>query len=68
MIKNDIIIIDNKLKGDDHMKKINDVYLEETDNNEYKVKEFNEEKKMFYISTYTLDELEMYFNIKKEDL
>ena len=50
------------------MIKINGVYLEKTDNNEFKGKEWNKEKEMFYISTYTEDELEMFFNIKREDL
>ena len=50
------------------MKKINGVYLEKINNDEFKVKEWHEEKKMFYISTYTTDELEIFFNIKKEDL
>ena len=66
--KSDIILIDNKLKGDDHMMKVNDIYIEKLENDQYKVKEWNEKKKMFYISTYTSDEIEMYFNIKKEDL
>lgn len=35
---------------------------------EYLVKEWNAEKQMFYVSTYTSDEIEMYFDIKKEDL
>ena len=68
MRKNDIILIDNKLKGDDHMIKVNNVYIEKLENNEYKVKEWNTEKEMFYISTYTADELEMFFNIKREEL
>lgn len=50
------------------MKKINGIYLEKIENDQYKVKEWNKEKEMFYISTYTEDELEMYFNIKREDL
>lgn len=50
------------------MKKINGVYLEKLENDQYKVKEWNTEKQMFYISTYTEDELEIFFNIKKEDL
>ena len=68
MRKNDIILIDNKLKGDDNMMKINGIYLEKLDNNEYKVKEWHEEKQIFYIANYTKDELEIFFNIKKEDL
>ena len=50
------------------MEKINDIYIEKLDNNEYKVKEWNAEKGCFYVANYTSDELEMYFNIKKEDL
>lgn len=34
----------------------------------YLVKEWNEEKQMFYVATYTSDELSIHFNIKKEDL
>ena len=34
----------------------------------YLVKEWNAEKGCCYVATYTSDELEMYFNIKKEDL
>ena len=66
--KSDIILIDNKLRGDDHMKKINGIYLEKINDDEFKVKEWNTEKKMFYIANYTKDELEIFFNIKKEDL
>ena len=66
--KSDIIIIDNKLKGDDHMKKINGIYLEKINDDEFKVKEWNEEKGCYYIANYTKDELEIFFNIKKEDL
>ena len=68
MRKSDIIFIDNKLRGDDNMMKINDIYLEKINDDEFKVREWNTEKKMFYISTYTADELEIFFNIKKEDL
>lgn len=50
------------------MKKINGIYLEKINDDEYKVREWNTEKEMFYISTYTEDELEMFFNIKREDL
>lgn len=50
------------------MKKINGIYLEKINDDEYKVKEWNKEKEMFYISTYTADELEIFFNIKREDL
>ena len=66
--KSDIIIIDNKLKGDDYMMKVNDIYIEKLENDQYKVKEWNTEKQMFYIANYTKDELEIFFNIKKEDL
>ena len=50
------------------MIKVNNVYIEKLENDQYKVKEWNTEKQMFYISTYTADELEMFFNIKREDL
>ena len=50
------------------MIKVNNVYIEKLENDQYKVKEWNTEKEMFYISTYTEDELEMFFNIKREDL
>lgn len=50
------------------MKKINGIYLEKINDDEYKVKEWNKEKEMFYISTYTADELEIFFKIKREDL
>ena len=66
--KSDIILIDNKLKGDDHMMKVNDIYIEKLENDQYKVKEWNKEKEMFYVASYTADELEMFFNIKREDL
>ena len=65
--KRDIIIIDNKSKGDDHMVKVNNVYIEKINDELYLVKEWHEEKEMFYIASYTKDELEM-FNIKIEDL
>ena len=50
------------------MMKINGIYLEKINDDEFKVREFNEKKKMFYIANYTKDELEIFFNIKKEDL
>ena len=48
------------------MMKVNDIYIEKISEELYLVKEFNEEKKMFYTANYTKDELEMFFNIKKE--
>ena len=50
------------------MIKVNNVYIEKLENDQYKVKEWNTEKEMFYISTYTADVLEMFFNIKREEL
>lgn len=50
------------------MEKINDIYIEKLDNDEYLVKEFNEEKGCYYVASYTDDEIECFFDIKKEDL
>ena len=50
------------------MIKVNNIYIEKLENDQFKVKEWNKEKEMFYISAYTEDELEMFFNLKREDL
>ena len=68
MRKNAIIIIDNKLKGDDNMIKFNDVYIEKINDELYLVKEWNTEKGCYYVANYTKDELEIFFNIKRENL
>ena len=49
------------------MMKVNDIYIEKLENDQYKVKEWNKEKEMFYVANYTKDEIEINFNIKKED-
>ena len=70
MRKNDIILIDNN-KEVVHMEfiKINEqLFIKKINDELYLVKEFNEEKKMFYVANYTKDEIFIYFNINKEDL
>ena len=69
MRKSDIIIlIDNKLRGDDHMVKVNDIYIKKISDELYLVKEFNEEKGCFYVANYTSDEIFIFFNINKKEL
>ena len=49
------------------MIKVNDVYIEKISEELYLVKEYNTKKQMFYTSSYTEDEIKMYFlDIKKE--
>lgn len=50
------------------MKKVNNIYIEKLENDQYKVKEWNKEKGCYYVASYTSDEIFIYFNIKKEDL
>ena len=50
------------------MKKINGIYLEKINDDEFKVKEWNTEKGCFYVASYTEDEIYIYFNINKEEL
>ena len=48
------------------MEKVNEqLFVKKLSDELYLVKEWNEEKQMFYVATYTSDELEM-FDIKKE--
>lgn len=47
--------------------KINEqLFVKKISDELYLVKEYNAKKQMFYLSTYTADEIEMYFDIKKE--
>lgn len=50
------------------MMKVNDIYIEKIENDQYKVKEYNTKKQMFYVASYTEDEIYIYFNINKEEL
>ena len=50
------------------MMKVNNIYIEKLENDQYKVKEWNEKKSCYYVASYTEDEIFIYFNIKKEDL
>lgn len=46
--------------------KINEqLFVKKLSDELYLVKEYNAEKGCYYVATYTSDELEMYFNIKK---
>lgn len=48
--------------------KINDqLFVKKVSDELYAVKEWNNEKQMFYLSTYTADEIEVFFDIKKGD-
>ena len=50
------------------MMKVNDIYIEKLDNDEYLVKEFNEEKGCYYVASYTSDEIKDFFDINKKEL
>lgn len=50
------------------MMKVNDIYIEKIENDQYKVKEYNTKKQMFYVASYTEDEIFIYFNINKKEL
>lgn len=51
-----------------HMMKVNDIYIEKIENELYLVKEFNAKKQMFYVASYTEDEIKDFFNINKKEL
>ena len=50
------------------MMKVNDIYIKKISDELYLVKEWHEEKKMFYTANYTSDEIFIYFNINKKEL
>lgn len=50
------------------MMKVNDIYIEKIENELYLVKEFNAKKQMFYVASYTEDEIKDFFNINKKEL
>ena len=48
--------------------KINEqLFVKKLSDELYLVKEYNAKKQMFYVATYTNDELEVFFDIKKGD-
>ena len=51
------------------MEKVNEqLFIKKVSDELYLVKEYNPEKCCYYVASYTDDEIECFFNIKKEDL